>query len=91
MPRVLVTFLREEAHRRGRNLNFCVNRHLDAMRTWFSLPAVASAVLEADRQALKLDRYGYLLHVLFQRSLVLREKGPGFDAPGVERKAGRPS
>jgi hypothetical protein len=25
----------------------------------------------------------YLLHLLYQRSLELREKGPGFDAPST--------
>ncbi len=44
--------------------------------------------LEADREALGLGRYEYLLHLLYQRSLELREKGPGFDAPrtGERRK-----
>jgi hypothetical protein len=31
-----------------------------------------------------MGRYEYLLHVLFQRSMELREKGAGFDAPGSE-------
>lgn len=35
---------------------------------------------------MKMGRYEYLLHLLFQRSLELRDKGPGFDAPGAERK-----
>jgi len=63
-----------------------VNRMLDGIRTWFGLPYAATALLEADREALGLDRHDYLLHVLFQRSLELREKGAGFDAPGGERK-----
>jgi hypothetical protein len=63
-----------------------VNRMLDGIRTWFGLPYAATALLEADREALGLDRHDYLLHVLFQRSLELREKGAGFDAP----KAGPP-
>jgi hypothetical protein len=29
-----------------------------------------------------MERQEYLLHLLFQRSLELREKGPAFDAPG---------
>jgi hypothetical protein len=33
-----------------------------------------------------MGRYEYILHVLFQRSLELRERGAGFDAPGSERK-----
>jgi hypothetical protein len=86
MPRELVTFLRGEADHGGRDLTAFVNRHLDGLRTWFGLPAAATALLEADREALKMGRYEYLLHLLFQRSLELREKGAGFDAPGAERK-----
>jgi hypothetical protein len=38
-------------------------------------------LLDADREALGMGRYEYLLHSLYQRSVLLREKGPGFDAP----------
>ena len=86
MPRELVKFLRGEADHAGRDLTAFVNRHLDGLRTWFGLPEAASTLLEADRAALKMERYEYLLHLLFQRSLELREKGPGFDVPGAERK-----
>jgi len=74
MTRELVTFMKGEAAAH-------VNRMLEGIRTWFGLPHAATALLEADRDALGLDRYDYLLHVLFQRSLELREKGAGFDAP----------
>ncbi len=86
MPRELVTFLRGEADAAGRDLTAFVNRHLDGLRTWFGLPEAASTLLEADREALKMGRYEYLLHVMYQRSLELREKGAGFDAPSAERK-----
>ena len=86
MPRELVVFLRGESDQAGRDLTAFVNRHLDGLRTWFGLPGAATALLEADREALKMERYEYILHLLFQRSLELREKGPGFDAPGAERK-----
>ncbi len=87
MPRELVTFLKSEASRRGSDLTGHVVRLLDGVRTWFGLPAAAGALLEADREALGMEQYEYLLHVLFQRSLVLREREPGFDAPGAtERK-----
>jgi len=39
------------------------------------------SLLEADRGALGMGRYEYLLHLLFQRALVLREEEPGFDGP----------
>jgi hypothetical protein len=88
MPRELVIFLKDEATRGGRDLTGHVVRWLEGVRTWFGLPMAAAALLDADREALGLERFEYVLHVLFQRSLELREKGPGFDAPSVgkERK-----
>src|SRR5690349_20142816 len=84
MTRELVTFLKGEAAAKGLDLTAYVNRMLEGLRTWFGLPDVASHLLEADREALKLGRYEYIPHVLFQRSLQLREKGVGFDGPGAE-------
>ena len=81
LTRELVTFLKSQATRNGQDLTAYVTRILDGVRTWFGLPAAATALLEADREALGLGRYEYLLHLLYQRSLELREKGPGFDAP----------
>jgi hypothetical protein len=81
MTRELVTFLRGDADSRGLDLTAYVNKMLDGFRTWFGLPHAAAVLLDADREALGLHRYEYLLHVLFQRSLELREKGAGFDAP----------
>jgi hypothetical protein len=89
MPRELVTFLKEEATRGGRDFTAHVVRHLDGLRTWFGLPAAAIAILEADREALRMGRYEYLLHLLFLRSLELREKGPGFDGPGAGKRKRR--
>jgi hypothetical protein len=87
MPRELVTFLKAEATRGGRDLTPYVNRQLDGLRTWFGLPDAAARLLEADREAMKLERYEYLLHLLFGRSLELMEKGPGFEAAeGQKRK-----
>lgn len=83
MTRELVTFLKSEASARGLDLTAHVNRMLDGTRTWFGLPHAAAALVDADREALGLDRFEYLLHVLFQRSLELRDKGPGFDAPAT--------
>lgn len=86
MPRELVAFLRDEATGAGRDLTPHVNRYLEGIRTWFGLPEAATRMLEEDRAAMKMGRYEYLLHLLFTRSLDLRQKGPGFEAPGGERK-----
>ncbi len=81
LPRDLVAFLRDEADAGGRDLTAFVSRHLAGLRNWFGLPEAAIRVLEADRAALKLDRFDYLLHLVYLRSLEVRQKGPGFDAP----------
>jgi hypothetical protein len=86
ISRELVTFLKGEAAAKELDLTACVNRMLEGLRTWFGLPEAASRLLEADREATKMGRFEYLLHVLYERSLELREKGPGFDAPGAEHK-----
>ena len=79
MPRQLVTFLKAE--RGERDLTAYVVRWLDGIRTYFGLPGAATVLLESDRRRLGLERYEYLLHVLYERSLHLRERGAGFDAP----------
>ncbi len=79
LPRDLVAFHKGEASRGGRDLTAHVSRWLEGVRGWFGLPAAATAVLEADRKALRMERYEYVLHLLFQRALKVREKGPGFD------------
>jgi hypothetical protein len=82
MPRHLVAFLKVEAQRGHRDLTGHVIRWLDGIRSYFGLPDAAAALLEADRGRLGMERFEYLLHVLYQRSLLLREHGVGFDAPG---------
>jgi len=86
MPRELVTFLKREATERGVDLTGHVVRYLEALRTWFGLPRAATALLEADREALGLGRYEYLLHLLYQRSMDLRDKRPGFDGAEEGKK-----
>jgi hypothetical protein len=87
LPRELVAFLKADAAKNGLDLTAYVNKMLDAVRTWYGLPLAAAQLLEADREGLKMRRYEYLQHLVFQRSLELREKGLGFDAPGgAERK-----
>jgi len=86
MPRELVAALREEANRKGLDLTALIVKLTHSYLTDFGLPEAATALLDEDRAALRMDRYAYLLHLLFQRSLELREKGPGFDGPARGRK-----
>ncbi len=81
MPRELVSFLKSEASRSRRDLTSQVVRWLEGIRTYFGLPRAATTLLESDRKALGMERYEYLLHVLYHRSLELRERGAGFDGP----------
>jgi len=76
-----VTFLKAEATRGGHDLTALVVRHLHGLRTLFGLPAAPTAIGEAFHKAFGLVRYEYLLHLAFERSLALREKGPSFDSP----------
>ena len=89
MPRDLVTALKAEAARCGRDLTGLVVRWLDGVRSYFGLPEAASSLLEADRKALGMERYEYILHSFYRRSQEVREKGAGFDAPSESREAGR--
>jgi hypothetical protein len=84
IPRPLVAFLKAEAMRGGRDMTAHVVRWLEGCRTHFGLPEAAAALLEADRKSLAMERYEYMLHALYLRSLELREKGVGFDAPSSE-------
>jgi hypothetical protein len=86
MPKELVAGLRAEAERKGLDLTALVVKLTNAFLDDFGLPEAATTVLDEDRAALRMDRYTYLLHLLFQRSLAVRDQGPGFDAPGKGRK-----
>jgi len=86
MPRELVVLLKAEARRKGLDLTALVVRLLHGYLTYFGLPQAATVHLEADREALGMDKGEYVVHLLFQRSQDVRQKGPGFDAPGKERK-----
>jgi len=85
MNRDLVTFLKTEANRRGSDLTAYVTRVLEGLRSHFGLPAPAARMLDEDREALGVDRVDYLLHLLYERSIAVREKGPGFDAKRAKR------
>jgi hypothetical protein len=86
LPRELVAFLKDDAAKNGLDLTAYVNKMLEGVRSWYGMPVAASQLLEEDREKMKLRRYEYIQHLIFQRSLDLREKGSGFDAPGGEKK-----
>ncbi len=86
MPKELVALLKQEASRKGLDLTALLVRVLHGYLTYFGLPYAATAQLEADRRALDLDMDEYVVHLLYQRSIEVREQGPGFDAPEREKK-----
>lgn len=81
MPVDLVHTLGREATQRGLDLTALVLRILHGYLTYFALPEAAIAQLEADREALKMDRNQYLSHLLYHRCMAIREHGVGFDDP----------
>jgi len=81
MTRELIAFLKNEAAAKGLDLTAYVNRMLDGVRTWFGLPDAASHLLEGDREALKMRRYEYILHVLLPAPLGATGEGPGVRRP----------
>jgi hypothetical protein len=89
MPRELVTLVKAEAARKGLDMTALVIRLLHGYLTDFGLPPAATHQLDADREALGMDRLGYMVHLLYQRGLEVREKGPGFDAPSKKERKGR--
>ncbi len=85
MSRDLVSFLKGEATRRSLDLTAYVTRVLEGLRNHYGLPAPAARLLDEDREALGVDRVDYLLHLLYERSIAVRDKGPGFDARRTKR------
>jgi hypothetical protein len=85
MSRDLVTFLKVQATQRGLDLTAYVTRVLEGLRNHYGLPGPAARLLDDDREALGVDRVDYLLHLLYERSIAVREEGPGFDAKRAKR------
>lgn len=86
MPRGLLDLLGMEANQYGLDMTALVLRALQGYLTHFGLPAAAVAELEADREALNMDRSQYLAHLLYYRSLAVREFGSGFDDPRIPQR-----
>ena len=64
------------------NITAQINRMLEALRTWFGLPAIVAEAAEKDRAALALGRLEYLQYLVFRRYEALVKNGPGFDKDG---------
>jgi hypothetical protein len=62
-----------------------ITRVLEGLRNFYGFPLPAAHILEEDRKALGVDRADYLHHLLYGRSIAVREKGSGFDAPRKRR------
>jgi len=61
------------------NVTAQINRMLEALRSWFGLPAIVAEAVEKDRAALGLGRLEYLQYLVFRRYEALAKDGPGFD------------
>ena len=71
------------------NITAQINRMLEALRSWFGLPAMVADAVEKDRTALGLGRLEYLQHLVFRRYEALAKNGPGFDREAAQpEKAG---
>ena len=92
MPVEVLNFVEGESRARAENLGLRggdlesainitaqVNRMLEAIRSWFGLPAIVAEAIEKDRGALGLGRLEYLQHLVFRRYEALVKNGPGFD------------
>jgi hypothetical protein len=70
------------------NIAAQINRALEALRTWFGLPAIVAEAAEKDRAALGLGRLEYLQYLVFRRYEVTVKNGPGFDREGPQAEKG---
>ena len=81
LPVDLVQFLRAEARYYDVAVAHLVIRIFGALETYYEQLPASVQLLDKDRQALGLGRWPYLVHILEQRALALKEQGEGFDAP----------
>jgi hypothetical protein len=81
-----VDYLKKQAQERGLDLTAFVNRVLDGYRTHYGLPLAVSEILEADREALGMEKLSYFLHVFYRRGEAIQANKPGFDNPTGRRR-----
>lgn len=88
IPTPLHGEITKEALAASLDLTSFVNRALAGYMHYFGLPTpVVEEALERDRAQLGLGRFEYYQYVLFRRYEAMSKDGPGFDRPGVEKKA----
>jgi len=56
------------------------------LHEWYGLPDQMVAALEADCTVLGMGRREYLMHLLLTRYDQVKEREPGFDRRGVDRR-----
>src|SRR2546428_13704205 len=81
----ITDWLKGAAAARGWSMNEYVARVLDGLRDWWFLPKMIAHVLEADRKAMGIDEYDYIVQLLATRYNAIRDRG----APRIARDAKR--
>jgi hypothetical protein len=102
MPVEVLRFVEDESRARGAalglkgpdlenaiNITAQINRTLEALRSWFGLPAIVAEAVEKDRAALGLGRLEYLQYLVFRRYEATVKNGPGFDRESAPERARR--
>lgn len=86
MPADLGNWCKEQADARGISFNEFAVSVLADLHEWYGLPDQMVAALEADCTALGMGRREYLMHLLLTRYDQVKEREPGFDRRGLERR-----
>ena len=86
MPADLGDWCRAQADARGISFNELAVSVLADLHEWYGLPDQMVAALESDCTALGLGRREYLMHLLLTRYDQVKEREPGFDRRGLDRR-----
>ncbi len=86
MPADLGDWCRAQADARGISFNELAVSVLADLHEWYGLPDQMVHALEADCTALGMGRREYLMHLLLTRYDQVKEREPGFDRRGVDRR-----
>ncbi len=75
-----------QADARGISFNEFAVSVLADLHEWYGLPDQMVAALESDCTALGLGRREYVMHLLLTRYDQVKEREPGFDRRGLDRR-----